>query len=330
MRRFLFILALSVSLYAKPEGLHLIHGNVSSPMEETGKWSLESRGDAIIEWDKFSVEQAETLRFLQDSANSCILNRVIGGETSEILGQIVSNGHLLLINPKGVLIGSEGVIDTAGFIASSLDVLDSDFLAKGEMNFSGQDPAEVVHLGKIRCTGGDAILIGRTIRNSGEIDTPNGNSWMAEGCQVILKPEGTERVFISAGGVNVEEIRDIPNPYIKAIAPTDLTEASRIEKRGGEFYFTAESKPHVWLSSLLADSDDAPAKGSLAIYSLEEQEAIVNLSVADAQLSDQLPVYRQLLPYCGWNHLYPEGVQPEPCGLTLFEEKTFLLSKELP
>ena len=45
-----------------------------------------------------------------------------------LIGSLVSNGRVFLINPNGVVFGANAFVDTAGFIASSLGITDRDFL----------------------------------------------------------------------------------------------------------------------------------------------------------------------------------------------------------
>ena len=74
--------------------------------------------NAIINWQSFSIGQSETVKFLQQSASSAVLNRVVGGQMSEIMGRLTSNGQVFLINPAGILVGAGAVVDTASFFAS--------------------------------------------------------------------------------------------------------------------------------------------------------------------------------------------------------------------
>ena len=62
---------------------------------------------------------------MQQSASSAVLNRVVGADISQIHGQLLSNGRVFLINPAGILIGAGAVIDTAGFVGSTLKMLDA-------------------------------------------------------------------------------------------------------------------------------------------------------------------------------------------------------------
>ncbi len=56
------------------------------------------------------IGQGEITRFIQNGADSAVLNRVTTGNSSEILGSLVSNGHVFLINPAGILVGRDGSV----------------------------------------------------------------------------------------------------------------------------------------------------------------------------------------------------------------------------
>ena len=96
---------------------------------------IQSTPNTIINWQQFNIGASESVRIQQQSAASAILNRVVGGEASKILGQLSSNGRVFLINPSGIVFGQGARIDTAGFIASSLNISDANFL--GKLTFEG-------------------------------------------------------------------------------------------------------------------------------------------------------------------------------------------------
>jgi filamentous hemagglutinin family protein len=65
---------------------------------------------------------------VQQNAASAVLNRVVGKNASAIFGALQSNGRVFLINPNGILFGAGAQIDTAGLVASTLNMLDCDFI----------------------------------------------------------------------------------------------------------------------------------------------------------------------------------------------------------
>ncbi|HEX8962916.1 MAG TPA: filamentous hemagglutinin N-terminal domain-containing protein, partial [Rhodocyclaceae bacterium] len=108
----------------------------------------------IIPWHSFSIGPGNIVHFTQPSATSAVLNRVSGPDPSFIYGTLSSNGRVWLINPNGITIGPGGMVNTAGFIASTLDVSKDNFLA-GKLTFAKGDVArDVVNQGTITSPSG--------------------------------------------------------------------------------------------------------------------------------------------------------------------------------
>ena len=160
--------------------------------------SIINTPGAIINWQTFSIGAAESVKFLQQSSASTVLNRVVGGQMSSIMGHLTSNGQVFLINPSGILVGAGAVIDTASFFASTLQMLDQDFLA-GRLKFQGDaSSGKIVNQGWIRTGyGGNAVLIAPRIENSGIIEAPGGQILLAAGQKVTL-------TSLDLGGISFE------------------------------------------------------------------------------------------------------------------------------
>ncbi len=141
---------------------------------------IEAGKSAFVDWQSFSIAREEILRITHAGAGGCLVNRVTGESRSELLGQLLSNGSVFLINPNGILIGRDAYIDTAGFVASTLDLLNVD-LSEKTLQFRGTSEESVVNEGKIHCELGDVFLIGRRVENSGEIVTENGVQGLLSG-----------------------------------------------------------------------------------------------------------------------------------------------------
>jgi filamentous hemagglutinin family protein len=147
----------------------------------------------IINWRSFSISAGELTRFMQPSATSAVLNRVAAGASpSSILGTLESNGRVFLINPNGILFGAGAKVDVGGLVASSLNLSNSDFLAK-RMHFTGgQGAGAVINQGNIETRkGGKVYLIGGEVINSGIITSPRGEVILAAGSSVELVNPGT-------------------------------------------------------------------------------------------------------------------------------------------
>lgn len=146
---------------------------------------------AIVNWRSFDVAAGGTVRFEQPDAASAILNRVTGGAGSTIAGSLVANGQVFLVNPNGITISPTGTIRAHGFVASTLDIADDDFLS-GKLSFRGTGvSARVSNAGSITgAAGGFAALLAGTVDNSGSVVVPAGRVGLAAGERIVLDLSG--------------------------------------------------------------------------------------------------------------------------------------------
>ena len=173
--------------HANPTGPEVVHGEVSINSTHAGILEITNSPNAIINWQGFSINANEITRFIQQGGHSSILNRVTGGDPSQILGQLISNGQVWLINPNGVVFGHGATIDTAGLVVSTLQISDNDFLS-GNLDFGdGSDSAGIINQGLITTNGdGDVLLVAPNIENSGIIRSDNGDLILAAGRKIHL------------------------------------------------------------------------------------------------------------------------------------------------
>ncbi|MDP1536103.1 MAG: filamentous hemagglutinin N-terminal domain-containing protein, partial [Burkholderiales bacterium] len=182
-------LALAVMLACAGAAL----ANPTAPQVAAGSASFQTSGGTltvtnapgtIINWQSFSIGAGELTRFQQQSALSAVLNRVTGTDPSSILGALTSNGRVFLVNPHGIVFGAGATINTAGFIASTLNISDADFLA-GRLKFDGGGHGALKNAGTIQA-GGDIFLVGPQIENSGIIRSDNGSVVLAAGQSLTI------------------------------------------------------------------------------------------------------------------------------------------------
>ncbi len=176
--------------FADPTGGNVAAGVATINTANGATTINQSSNRAIINWNSFSIGANETTRFIQPGADAAILNRVTGGDISTIQGQLQANGKVYLLNPNGILIGPNGRVDTAAFVASTLKVADSAFMGQDPIRFTGEATASVVNLGVIRARSGDVALIAARVSNQGTISAPNGAAALAAGRDVLYAPDG--------------------------------------------------------------------------------------------------------------------------------------------
>ncbi|WP_157895226.1 filamentous hemagglutinin N-terminal domain-containing protein [Verrucomicrobium sp. GAS474] len=183
-------------LRANPTGGDVVSGSANISSSGNTLTVVNSNG-AVINWQDFSIGAGELTKFIQSDANSTVLNRVVGTNLSQIYGTLSSNGKVFLINPNGVMIGATGIVNTAGFMASTLDINNADFIANngsGAMHFVGNSTAAITNLGTINAVGGDVYLIAKHIDNQG---TVNASEVAGKGGLVGLY--ATDELYLTTG-----------------------------------------------------------------------------------------------------------------------------------
>jgi filamentous hemagglutinin family protein len=234
--------------------MQVIEGDAHLSKSDTANQCLISAKDqTILHWDRFSIASSEEVRFVQPSSHAAVLNRVTGKGGSELLGRLSSNGKVFLINPRGVLIGPNAQIETSSFIASSLDLLDQDFLLAADLRFFGDGDGDVVNLGSIASSIGDVLLIARNVRNEGSLSAPHGLAALAAGCDVLVHHSGAERIFIRpytdhttsvshTGSITsiAAELKTGANPYSLGIQMSGQIDAYDSQEINGRTFLIAE------------------------------------------------------------------------------------------
>ena len=179
-------LAMAASATAAPVNPVIVNGQVTFARDGNAL-TVTNSPNAIINWSSFSIAQGELVRFVQQSGNSNVLNRVTGQDPSVILGTLQSNGRVFLINPNGIVFGAGSQINVGGLVASSLAISNADFLS-GNRRFAADGPAgQVSNEGAITTpSGGQVYLIAPDVNNTGIITTPQGETVLAAGHSVQL------------------------------------------------------------------------------------------------------------------------------------------------
>ncbi|HTH39843.1 MAG TPA: filamentous hemagglutinin N-terminal domain-containing protein, partial [Rhodocyclaceae bacterium] len=98
----------------QPSGANVVAGQVTVTQSATQTTVNQASSKAIVDWNSFSVGAGYSVNFVQSGSNAVILNRVVGGDPSTILGNISANGQVFLVNPNGVFFGAGARLDTAG------------------------------------------------------------------------------------------------------------------------------------------------------------------------------------------------------------------------
>ncbi len=282
-RRRTLVVALAAIYGALP---HMAQANPAGAVVVQGQATLQTQGNkltvtntpgAILNWQQFSIGAGETTYFQQQSAASTVLNRVQAQNPalkSQIDGTLGSNGRVFLINPNGVVFGAGSVIDTQGFVASTLSLRDEDFKA-GKFRFTRDGVAGDIDLhGQIRSGNGDVYLIAPHVGIDGNavITSQGGNVVLAAGEMVEITGRNLNDITfeVQNSGNTVVNLGRLEGGAVGVFAGSlqhsGVIQAQTLAHEGGRLVLKALGDVHV-ASGSEASADGATLGGAVTIAS---------------------------------------------------------------
>ncbi|MEI6732748.1 MAG: filamentous hemagglutinin N-terminal domain-containing protein, partial [Comamonadaceae bacterium] len=184
---------------ALPTGGQVVAGQGSIAQAGAVMTVTQTSTRMVNNWQSFDIGQSAAVNFVQPSASSMVLNRVLSAEPSQIFGNISANGQVFITNPSGVIFGANAQVNVGGLVAASMNLSGDDFLA-GRYTFTGPGGA-VTNLGQLSAReGGLVALIGATVDNAGNVLAPGGQVALAagQGARLELGSSGLISVALDA------------------------------------------------------------------------------------------------------------------------------------
>ena len=259
---------LSTPVLSLPVNPTVVNG--AAGFNQTGNvLTVTNSNGAIINWQKFSIQAGETTHFAQTSASSSVLNRVLSDPTA-IYGTLSSNGRVWLVNPAGIMVGPGGRVDVAGFVASTLNIRNEDFLAGRNVFVNDSSAKNVINQGEIRTpAGGSVYLIGSNVTNEGIITTPKGETILAAGATVSLIDSATPGVKVDITGTegNATNLGTITAEAGRIgiagviVRNSGTINASSVVKEGGRIFLKATKAVQLDPSSIISADAGRDGKG---------------------------------------------------------------------
>src|SRR6266700_2745515 len=264
----------SVPGAAGPDGPTVVGGSATITGAGTSSVLVKQTTDrAIINWNTFNIRTGESTTFQQINTSSIALNRVTGNLGPSVIdGTLTANGRVFVINRDGILIGPNGVINTAGFLATTHDIKNADFMA-GRMNFNipGRPDASIVNEGRITATtGGFAALVAPGLRNSGTITATLGTVSLASGNMFTLDMYGDKLIQLGVGDQIASQVHDVATGQpLKSLVSNE----GKIRANGGRVELTAAAA-RVVVDSVINTS------GVIKANSIGHRNGMIVLSAA--------------------------------------------------
>ncbi|MEF7614151.1 autotransporter-associated beta strand repeat-containing protein [Aquincola sp. MAHUQ-54] len=185
---------------ALPQGGTVVGGEASIVTAPSRTEIIQTTQKAAIDWQHFSIGRHETVRIEQPGAEAVLLNRVVGGSPSVLLGQLQSNGRVYLSNPRGIIFGAGGQVDVGGLVATTLSIDDAALRAgRFDLSRGSEAPGAIEVAGDIRAAGTVALVApALAVAPTGRIAAPRIGLAAAEAVTVDVDGDGL--VFFNMRG----------------------------------------------------------------------------------------------------------------------------------
>lgn len=84
--------------------------------------TIDTSNTAIINWNSFNINSGYTVKFVEPTANSVVLNNIGDQNASTIIGTLTSNGQVYLVNQNGFLFENGSQVNVNSLVATSLGI----------------------------------------------------------------------------------------------------------------------------------------------------------------------------------------------------------------
>ena len=190
-----------------PSGGKITSGSGSIATSGTQMTVNQSSQQLIANWNSFNIGSNAAVRFNQPNTAASALNRITDQNPTQIMGSLSSNGQVYLLNPSGIIFGKTARVDVGSLVATSLNMLDSDFI-NGKNKFTTTGTAgSILNQGAIKASDGGVIaLIAPKVTNEGSITSNSGSALLVAGNQVSLDftGDGLISYIVDQGAVDAQ------------------------------------------------------------------------------------------------------------------------------
>jgi len=223
----------SVAGSALPQGGQVQAGSATATTQGSTLTVNQSTNNAVINWNTFNIGAGGTVNINMPGSTSVQLDRVTGAlGPSQIFGSLNSNGIVYLVNPNGMLFGRGSSVNAAGFLATTHDIANSDFLAgRYNFNISGNPAASIVNRGTIT-----AALVAPGVRNSGTITATLGTVALASANGFTLDFYGDRLITLAVNDAIATKVMDVATG--KPLSSL-VTNTGKLSADGGKVVLTA-------------------------------------------------------------------------------------------
>ena len=280
------IFAAGVPAYAIDSGALPAGGQITAGAGSIGSSGArmtvnQASQQMIANWSSFNIGTDASVQFIQPNVSATVLNRIADQNPSQILGSLSANGKVFLLNQSGIIFGKNARVDVGGLVASSLNMLDSDFLASKYKFFASDNAGQILNQGSINAQGGVVALIAPKVTNEGAITARSGSVAFGAGNQVSVDFTGDGLITLTVdqgvidalvenkglvkadGGLVVMTARAADELSKSTVNNSGIIEANTLQQQGGRILLDAVGGMTTVSGTL--DASSADGKGGQVV-----------------------------------------------------------------
>ncbi len=142
---------------ALPTGARITSGSATIATSGAKMTVNQFSQKMIANWQSFNIGENASVNFNQPNSAAAALNRISDQNPTQIMGSLSANGQLFLLNQAGIIFGKTATVNVGGLVASSLNMLDSDFLDAKYKFTNGGSAASILNQGSINIADGGIL-----------------------------------------------------------------------------------------------------------------------------------------------------------------------------
>jgi filamentous hemagglutinin family protein len=208
--------------WAAPQGGQVMSGAANISQNGLTTTIQQQTQRAVVNWQQFGVKPNEIVRFEQPGLTAAILNRVTGALPTNIEGLVQGNGRVFLVNPNGIVIGANGVVNVqGGFVASTQNLSDAAFMQGGELTLSGDSDGKIQILGKISTPSGDVTIIAPKIEVGADATLEAGRAIQLVAANAVTLSNGHFKVIPRADDAGELSVQGVMSAAMAQLAASN-------------------------------------------------------------------------------------------------------------
>ncbi|MCA9469022.1 MAG: filamentous hemagglutinin N-terminal domain-containing protein, partial [Nitrospira sp.] len=279
-----------------PTGGQVVGGQASISQQSAVMTIQQQTNRAAIDWQSFDIGSQARVTFQQPSLNSVALNRVQGGNPSQIFGQLQANGQVFLSNPHGIVFGPSAHVEVGGLVATTHSLSLEDFMA-GRDRFTREGATgTVVNEGELKAAlGGYIALLAPEVRNEGVIVADMGTVALAAGeayelhfdqgrqlTTLIVEPATIEtlvdnqQAILAPGGLIILSAHAADQLQGSVVKNDGIVNANSLVTRGGRIVLEGENLTQQGILTAAGDTDGGEI--TLAARDIAYVDGLVDVS----------------------------------------------------